>query len=1308
MKGQFSRLTARRARRYSSVRLQQGRVHLDSDFNEQVDIATWRDRVTTHDVVGPSGAPVDDGGFGLSAVVSLTGLDGEASVFRAVGTRGTVLVTQDGGSTWALQTVPAPAGEHDLTAIDQHNNKNSMAVTTAGEVLVQSNSSTWAVVTPPEAGGLPLLGVHLLSPSTAWVVGSEGRILGSVDGGGAWTRKTAAGVSETLRAVHFPTSTDGWAVGDGGRIVRTADAGATWAAQATPPEATSTLRSVRFASDALHGWAVGDGATILSTADGGTTWLARTAPAGTDATLRAVDAVSTTTAWAVGDAGTVMRTTDGGGTWEAIAPDVAFAGADLTAVRASAANAASVAGDRSTLASVTLTGGGVTWQAATALPGRDLAIGAGRLYVDGILVENDRPARLLAQPDLLDVSLPGAGTYRAYLDVWTRHLTALERPELREVALGGPDTATRTQTVWQVRIDPTSLPPATTCADTPDGWTPVAVPAGRLRARGAPMPVSTNDCLVPAGGGYRRLENQLYRVEVHAPGAAGTATYKWSRDNGSVAARLTGTDPAAAAKTVTIADPGRAPGGDFAGAAWVELTDDRRVLAGEPGVLLAVHGVTGTVIALQTAPPAMAGFGAGALVRRWDGTGTVTAGGWKALATTDAAVAEDGIEVEFAPGTYASGDHWTMPARSLTGDVEWPRSGGVASFLPRDGVEHRWSVLGIVAIDAGGGVTVVEDCRTRFPPLTGLETLLYVGGDGQEVPGGGSLLLPDPAVVAVMRGPIPVAHARVLFRADSGGTLTTGAIEQIVPTDADGRALVMWTLANADGPQHLTAQRIDDADQPYGNPVQLQARIRSAASVSYDPTCPDLTGATTVQAAIDALCKRPTGTGGGCCHTVGKGVDELGEFPDLLTALKELIGRGHVHVCLCLLPGDHEVDGDALRDMLMTGVVQDLEIGGRGARIITGTGLVFAALARVTLRDVVVETRDVRALSFVGDPGLDPDDRMRVDLLDVTVLWVDAPPEAELVTFDACGRVDVRDSTLSVMTPADTKLKQVLPARVAAFFEQVPALEGPKLQAALGKLLGLADAQRLKLAQQVEAAVAKQPQVFTPDRAPIVLDFNERLRAGTAGMPSAAQLKQLRLDWVAFASSFGATEAWPAAIVFHDTAADATVATSRLDGGIALRAAGRSLPDEVKAESPFRLHDVVTVPGGSGRLRLDGNVLDWLGLGAEAARSLAEHNGDVTQAELLPVLFAELLVNGNTFRSAPHVLLATATTITGNVFETSGEGATAPRLGFVASAVASATGNLGPEGSAVGVPDAELVLHGNAAAQAGNARLTIV
>src|SRR6218665_2240608 len=57
MKGDFSRSTHRSTNRYSSVRLQQGRGLLDAEWNEQVDLALQRERRSSIDVVGRTGAP---------------------------------------------------------------------------------------------------------------------------------------------------------------------------------------------------------------------------------------------------------------------------------------------------------------------------------------------------------------------------------------------------------------------------------------------------------------------------------------------------------------------------------------------------------------------------------------------------------------------------------------------------------------------------------------------------------------------------------------------------------------------------------------------------------------------------------------------------------------------------------------------------------------------------------------------------------------------------------------------------------------------------------------------------------------------------------------------------------------------------------------------------------------------------------------------------------------------------------------------------------------------------------------------------
>jgi hypothetical protein len=87
-------------------------------------------------------------------------------------------------------------------------------------------------------------------------------------------------------------------------------------------------------------------------------------------------------------------------------------------------------------------------------------IGKGRYYVDGILIENEEEVEALNQPDLPILTQDDVrsvypiepGIYLAYLDVWERHLTALDDPEIQESALGGADTATRSKIVWQVKV----------------------------------------------------------------------------------------------------------------------------------------------------------------------------------------------------------------------------------------------------------------------------------------------------------------------------------------------------------------------------------------------------------------------------------------------------------------------------------------------------------------------------------------------------------------------------------------------------------------------------------------------------------------------------------------------------------------------------------------------------------------------------------------------------------------------------------------------------------------------------------------
>src|SRR5262249_36091863 len=121
---------------------------------------------------------------------------------------------------------------------------------------------------------------------------------------------------------------------------------------------------------------------------------------------------------------------------------------------------------------------------AEPLLGVSFSIEPGRLYVKGVLCEADERASFYNQPDRHVETRLAPGAYVAYLDVWQRYLSYLEAPSIREVALGGPDTAGRAKTVWQVRTLPLDdvSPPGWTCLSDIPGWAALtAKPTARLR-----------------------------------------------------------------------------------------------------------------------------------------------------------------------------------------------------------------------------------------------------------------------------------------------------------------------------------------------------------------------------------------------------------------------------------------------------------------------------------------------------------------------------------------------------------------------------------------------------------------------------------------------------------------------------------------------------------------------------------------------------------------------------------------------------------------------------------------------------------
>ncbi|GKS56848.1 hypothetical protein YTPLAS18_03750 [Nitrospira sp.] len=592
----------------------------------------------------------------------------------------------------------------------------------------------------------------------------------------------------------------------------------------------------------------------------------------------------------------------------------------------------------------------------------DLLISGGRYYVDGILCESEQIVAYTKQPDFPNVQpVASAGTYLAYIDVWSRHITALEDASIREVALGGPDTATRSKTVWQVKLFQVgALSLAANCSTAFASWdAEIAAGTGKLAARAAVSTPSNDPCIVAPGAGYRRLENQHYRVEVHDKGNLGVATFKWSRDNGSVVTKWESQN----VNDLTVSSIGRDKVLSFASGQWVELIDDTIELSGKPGTLVQLVKAEGNVLTINPATAtgltAIVSFPRNPRIRRWDMAALLkpNSQNWIDL--------EEGVQVQCAAGSYKTGDYWLIPARTATADVEWPMDSATnqpATQLPF-GIQHHYCRLAVAKFD-GTNWTGITDCRHIFPPLTELIDFFYVGGDGQEA-------MPDltqpnvltplaqPIEAGVTNGEWPVAGASVRFTVIKGnGRLQGNQTQAVILTAANGVASCPWSLDSSTWSQQVEAVLLDDGGNPIGVPIHYTANLSVASQVRYTPPqdCPELAGKTDVQAAIDALCAvRQMG----CCHVIVGPKEKGGQFESLDEAVQVLLKNAkdqRVELCICLLPGDHPLKGG----LSITGtkgrqVHVKIEGCGPGSRIlIQNKPLAAVGLASFNLRNVGV------------------------------------------------------------------------------------------------------------------------------------------------------------------------------------------------------------------------------------------------------------------------------------------------------------------------------------------------------------------
>ncbi|MDT5294751.1 MAG: hypothetical protein QOJ76_1631 [Acidobacteriota bacterium] len=444
----------------------------------------------------------------------------------------------------------------------------------------------------------------------------------------------------------------------------------------------------------------------------------------------------------------------------------------------------------------------------------ELRIGRGRFYVDGLLCENEKEVSYGEQEDYPGATLPlpatGQALYLAYLDAWLRYVSSTEDPSIRETALGGPDTAGRAQVVAQVKLLPLDARNDSLHFDErhPD-WREFVEHTTRKALMSAERQPTAS-----------YLGNQLYRVEVHTGGALyaaprsdrahGTSvevresetegellvavgdwvvdgialqvgqaveifstergaerqlgplrhivtanqaektmtlspptdfsrqtdvrlrpvvTIKWSRENGSVVFPVISIDRQQG--TITLSDLGRDEYALQVGD-WVEVLDDAYVLTGQSAPLCQVSKIDSASLRVTVTGTIPSGVGDDSAyhprIRRWDqkaddGSGLTDGGviAIEAFAQSNAWLPlESGIQVKFTDsGTLQTGDYWMIPSRTLTGGIEWPQTDSQPSLLPPRGIKHHYAPLALVLCE--GQAIRVRDYRRKFAPLTALD-----------------------------------------------------------------------------------------------------------------------------------------------------------------------------------------------------------------------------------------------------------------------------------------------------------------------------------------------------------------------------------------------------------------------------------------------------------------------------------------------------------------------------------------------------------------------------------------------------------
>lgn len=193
----------------------------------------------------------------------------------------TLAATKDGGYTWTTQrsTFEPTFGGNSVSSISCVS--ADICYTTVlpssgypgGVYSTTDGGINWGskVFLPGQYSFAAANGIRCSDASNCLLVGSNGMVLKTIDGGNTWNSRISK-VTATLNGISCPSATNCIAIGNSGAIIKSTDGGDTWDLQ------TSGLTVDLLAlscPDSSNCYAAGAGGKVIYSNDGGVSWVPR-------------------------------------------------------------------------------------------------------------------------------------------------------------------------------------------------------------------------------------------------------------------------------------------------------------------------------------------------------------------------------------------------------------------------------------------------------------------------------------------------------------------------------------------------------------------------------------------------------------------------------------------------------------------------------------------------------------------------------------------------------------------------------------------------------------------------------------------------------------------------------------------------------------------------------------------------------------------------------------------------------------------------------------------------------------------------